>query len=433
MVWGAVIGAVASLAGSYMSSKSSKKSAKTAAKGAEFRPGSVFGPSGNAVFNRDYKTGQYNLSLSPNQMESDLRTGLQDRALEGVQGGPYSGLSSFLRDQTAPTIFDLYSDYQNTDTYLPDFGMGTAAQLSELGDATTGAGLAGIFSGLTGPSTMGVANNALNLGSSFLNSGGPTSFNQLAAERLSALRGLAKPAEDRLVNSRINNLFSQGRLGTTGGANILGELSDSLGREDLARITASQDFAQNQINEERNFLQGQQGLGASLMDMGLRGITAEQANALQKGGFGAELLRLAAANRGGALASVEASDNARLSRGQQRLAGAQGLFNFGDAMDASSLDRALAALGGSQTIDQTLMDQARIGASVGQAQASAGANAGALRMQGSGSILGGALQGIGAGLLSNSSGSSSSGSLADAFGKLFQRNSGDESWRYNIG
>lgn len=431
-IWGSVIGGVASLAGGYLSGKSSKKAAKAAAKGAEFRPGSVMGPAGNAIFNRDYKTGQYNLSLSPNQMESDIRGALQDRALSGVGGGAYADLSSFLREQTAPTIFDLYADYQDTETYLPDFGLSTAFDLSRLGDATTEAGLAGMFSGLSGPSAMGVSDSALSLGRSFLSGGAPTSFNQLAAERLSSLRGLAKPAEERLVNSRINNLFSQGRLGTTGGANILGELSDSLAREDMGRVIASQDFAQNQINEERNFLQGQQGLGTTLMDMGLRGITAEQSNALQRGGFGAELLRLAAANRGGALASVEASDTASLSRGQRRLGNAQSLFNFGDAMDASELDRALAALGGSQTIDQTLMDQARIGASVGSAQASAGANAGALRAQGSGSILGGALSGLGAGLMSGSSNNGSGSSLADAFSKLFG-NKQNESWRYNIG
>jgi hypothetical protein len=430
MVWGAIIGAAASLAGSYMSSKSSKKGAKAAAKGAEFRPGSVFGPAGNAVFVKDPRTGQFNLNLSPNQSEHDLRTGLQGRALEGIEGGPYAGLSSYLRDQTAPTIFDLYGDYQDTDTYLGDFGLGTAADLTELGDAATGVGLQGVFSGLSGPSVLGASNSALSLGGSFLNGAGPSSFNQLAAERLSALRGLAKPTEDRLVNSRINSLFSQGRLGTTGGSQLLGDLSEALGREDMARITSSQDFAQNQLNTERQFVNSERGLGAQLLGMGMQGITAEQANALQRGGFGAELLRLAGQSRGGAMSAIEASDASRLSRGQNRLATAQGLFNFGDALDASSLDRALASLGGAQTIDQTLLDQARIGASVGASQASAGANAGALRMQGSGSILGGALQGLGAGITnSNNNGGKT---FAEAWSGLFNKG-GDESWRYNIG
>ena len=77
-------------------------------------------------------------------------------------------------------------------------------------------------------------------------SGATRDFGALAAERLRTLRGAARPQEQRAVNSTVDRLCAGGRLGTTGGANVLEALANSENQADLGRQIAAQDFASTQ-------------------------------------------------------------------------------------------------------------------------------------------------------------------------------------------
>jgi len=415
--WGTASIVAASVVGSALSNKASKKAAKSA----QFKPSNVTGPSGTSNFTYDRASKRYNLSLLPSDTDGMMRNRLTDRALSGINGGQYSSLAGDMQEQSGGTIGNLFSDFQNIDTFGGESGLDTAGRLSDLSDVATG-GMQGAFAQLgQSPSGMGLINDMQQRAGSMMDMSGTPSFNQLAAERLSTLRGLSRPTEERLVNSKFSDLHSQGRLGTTGGSQILGDLSQALGREDMMRITASQDFAQNQSNIERDFSLNRAGMGSNLFGMALQGIGQEQGNSMNFGGLGVDLLGAASQSSAGSHEATLSSDDARLSRGQTRLASAQGLFGFGDQLRGTELDRGLQSLGGAQTIDQTLMDQARIGGSIGQSQATAGANAASMR---GGSTLGAALTGLSAGI-SNGGGSNGS-SLSNLFSGLGRRNTASQ-------
>jgi len=132
-----------------------------------------------------------------------------------------------------------------------------------------GAGLGLLAEGAAG--ARGLAGVIAGAGGELLRGAQAPSFNQLAAERLAALRGQARTGEERATQSAIERLFSQGRLGTTGGQRALGELARAQEEADIARTVAAQDFAQQQQNiAAQQALQRQQ-LGAGLLGTGLAG------------------------------------------------------------------------------------------------------------------------------------------------------------------
>ena len=132
-----------------------------------------------------------------------------------------------------------------------------------------GAGLGLLAEGAAG--ARGLAGEIAGAGGELLRGAQAPSFNQLAAERLAALRGQARTGEERATQSAIERLFSQGRLGTTGGQRALGELARAQEEADIARTVAAQDFAQQQQNiAAQQALQRQQ-LGAGLLGTGLAG------------------------------------------------------------------------------------------------------------------------------------------------------------------
>ncbi len=56
---------------------------------------------------------------------------------------------------------------------------------------------------------------------------------QVEADTLANLRAQAQPQQERAVSSQLNNLFASGRLGTTGGANVIGRLAEAQNQQDL--------------------------------------------------------------------------------------------------------------------------------------------------------------------------------------------------------
>lgn len=313
------------------------------------------------------------------------------------------------------------------------------------------------------------------------------SFNQLAAERLAALRAQARPAEERTTQAALERLFGQGRLGTTGGARVLGELSRAQEEADIARITSAQDFAQTQQNValENALRRGELGLsalggalggqqfltgtGTGLLGMGAevgqfgrslgadvglaglrlgeegrqadiasilsalgqdvsqrqfgaelseqqRGLNLEallaaqaqdigqrqfgttfgeqqrisnidallqaanldQTRAARLGTLGAGLFGLGAGMPSSIFEAQRLADEARLARGAQRIAAAEGLFGFGQGARAGELGMGLDIMAGLRTQYDPLIQLANIASGMGSAQATAaGAGMGA--------------------------------------------------------
>jgi hypothetical protein len=119
----------------------------------------------------------------------------------------------------------------------------------------------------------------------------------LINQNLQASRAAAQPFEDRLMNRTQNQLFSQGRLGSSGGSQQYGDMIGSIMGADTQRILNSQQMGLANRNQMQQF-----GMGA-----------LQQAQGIEGQQFGQNL---------GALQQNQ-------SAGQQRLQNAQGLFGLG--------------------------------------------------------------------------------------------------------
>lgn len=63
-----------------------------------------------------------------------------------------------------------------------------------------------------------------------------------AAQYTSLLRGQAQPENQRAVDSTVQNLFNRGRLGSSGGAEVLGRLAEAQNQQDLGFQLAGQQY-----------------------------------------------------------------------------------------------------------------------------------------------------------------------------------------------
>lgn len=399
-VGGAAIGAI----GSNMAAKKQAKAAKEAAEMAQFNAysGDAFG--GQVRFTkRNDGQHQMNLGFEHESIQERLNEAFTGGAAQGIFR---SGAGSEAAVGTAQDLFgrfgggtigQLGQDAMGTQEFLPQEAYAGAQRLGQIGQQQGALGAAGLGAAFGAPSAAGLTGQAASLGQSLLGSQGE-SFNQLAAQRLSNLRGAARPQEERAANSRIQSLFSRGQLGTTGGAQAMEGLAQAEELADMQRVTESQNFAQQQRNfSAQNALQQQQ-LGSGLLGQAFGGIGMDQQMGMGLGQIGANLFSQQPGTETSRIGLVGAGDQSAVSRGQRRLQTAQGLFGFGQQQEQTNIDRALQLLGGAQSQQSQIMDQARIGASVGQAQSGAGANAGALLMKGANGGFGTALEGFGAGI-----------------------------------
>lgn len=399
-ILGAVIGGV----GSLLSSRSQSKSAGRAAEAAQFNPYNVYGPSGHVNIQRGANGAGGTINLQPMQDVRDMRTSFMQGAQSGLDridpasAEAAAALGSDLSGMGAGMIPGLgaaaIGQGENLSGYQPQF----AANMRDISGLFGGAGMAGLGEAFGSPTAGGVTETALGAAGNMLSAPEARSFNDVAAERLATLRGAARPQEERAVNSAMQGLFSSGRLGTTGGARAMGEVAQQQELADLGRVVNSQDFAQNLTQQDfANQLQQMQ-LGQGLLNTGLQGVQTDINRGQNLGSLGSGMLRMTPDIERALFASVGSADESRISRGNQRLQTATGLFDFGQRQTDSAMDRAIQQLGGAQSIDDALLRQAGIGLEGGAAAAGAGARQGALMMQGASSPLGGALAGLGTGI-----------------------------------
>ena len=210
-------------------------------------------------------------------------------------------------------------------------------------------------------------------------------FGQLRGEELDLLRQQARPAEDRAVNAKFQNLFSRGQLGTTGGANQIGALASAQENADINRQLAATQTAQGVLAQNQATGQGLLGLG-------------QQGGALQ-GNMATQQL-----------GAVQGTVGAQGNLGQQRLANTQSLFGFGQDVRGLGIDEANQQLGVTGALDEMTRANLNLSGTFGGASAQAGGNVANAILSNSGSPVGGAISSFGQNLMTQGLGNIGTGS-----------------------
>lgn len=367
------IGAAGAIGGAIISGNAQEDAANAAARAAQFSPFAIqTGLGGTGVETTPgFAGGRLTSALSP-------QLGVAQSSL----AGQFAGLTT----QTGPeqrAIEGALGAQERMGLRLGSRGiMGVQGAFGDLEGQFAGAGgrdeaaLAELRSGL-GRAAGGVgrgADVAFDQAQGLLG----RDFGQVREDELGLLRAQARPAEERAVNAKFQNLFSTGRLGTTGGIRGLGELARVQEQADIGRQLAATQTAQGLRGQ--NLAAGSGFLGLSQQgDIAQAGIRSDAARGL----FGAET---GLTERG-------------LSRGQQRLSAAEGLFGFGTEASGVGLDRAERTLGSALTLDDANRANLALSINAGSGQAAAGGNVANAILAGGGSNVGSFFQSAGAGLL----------------------------------
>lgn len=424
MAWIAALGAVA---GGLLSSSSSR----SAARSAQYRPWDVVMPGvGSARFTNGH------LQLMGDSTVDHMTYNPMQDAMARYNAGQENALGQdYLRGETNNANMGSASALQGlmSASGLPGqsfFGSGQEFQ-NQAGLAQM-LGSQSLMQGLGGYGGQ----NFLNAGQNMLQQGyTPQGFDQLrgnlmtnfnpndaAASYTNLLRQQARPAEEQAVSKQLTGLFGSGRLGTTGGANQMSGLAAAQEQADIGRQVAGQQYglqqqlmAQQGLDSALNAEQGRQ-LGAfNANQMGMmnqyglaQGLaqtgTGMFGQALQNAGMGMGIGqsadsfgfdRMMGMNQMGwdrANQLYTASNTAT----QDRFNRAMQLFGAENALNQQDLANFQGLLGARQSQQQTAMDLARIGASVGQSQSTANANAAMIRNQGNQDMIAGFMGAINA-------------------------------------
>lgn len=391
------VGALA--AGGAMSAKSQSDAAKRAAGMAQFNPWDLNAAGGIVNFNN----GQINAQLDPTQqmfgnfftnnfqaMANGGGYGTQAwQAAEALGSNALPGVFQGAMDasQMIPTeAFNLFSgNAANQAAWGQNAGMNAMAMAGNFGGQQTGIN-EGLAQGLFGRANELMAQD----------------FTGLANDQLMRARQLARPAEERAVNSKFQNLYNRGVLSQTGGERQIGELALAQEQADIQRQFGADQFAQQQLGMNRQF-------ATNLLSQGLQGRSMDQSFNLGAGNLfanmGNQMLGYGAGQAQSALgAQVQMSDMFN-TRGQQRLANVQQLLGFGSGLQQNNLNQMLSMFGASSQQNADLRNLIALGINAGGQQASAGAAAGNLYMQGAGnSPFGSFLSGLGGGFMTPGAG-----------------------------
>jgi len=245
-------------------------------------------------------------------------------------------------------------------------------------------GMQGMGAAFNGPSAAGLTNQSAQMGMGLFNQFGD--FNQISADRKAGLDAQALPQEQQAARSAVQGLFSSGRLGTTGGANMMGQLNQAQNQADLGRGLAAQSFAQQQ---QAQML----GLGQGFMGQAFQGTGMDQNQAMGLGGLGFNFLSQMPQFSTQGFNAMGQQDTRNISRAQDRLSNMQGLFGFGQEQMEAPTGAAARAIGAIAPLDAKAFDAQQIALQGAGLRSKQGASAG-------NSALGGALAGLGQGLFS---------------------------------
>lgn len=457
----AIMGGIG-LAGSLLSSNAQKKAAKKAAEAAQFNPWNASNLFGSTTWNR--QSNQIQQSLSPfaqgiaDQLQGQAQAGLgsawqaQGDALMGSAAGDLmgayqqaqglGGLDPAFANSIMGGFYDLYgrSAPQVSVQGINPYMLGAVPQVSA--QNTAGVDMSGLFSSA---GNNPYALEQMQMGRNLMGN----SYQDVADQQLALMRQQAAPHEERATNSLMQRLFNQGRMGSTGGGRDIEAFARGLGEADLSRQLAANQFAEGLYGRDQAlganlfsggaglFQQGQ-GLAANIgSNINAQNLARDQYN-LGAGQFNAQLgLQAALANQGAAMQAGTANMDAALraamanqsaslqgnqqalaaltgganfgltqdqlnySRANDRIARAEALFGFGNALGQVGMNQTANALSLLSGLAGQQNDLANLGIAAGGAQATAGANAGRFTLSAAGSPLGGFMQGLGGAYLSS--------------------------------
>lgn len=364
--------------GAFLTGRSQAKAAEDAAEGARFNPFNVTGPGGTSSID-----GQ-NINLQLGGAQGEISSRLLGQAGGALnQNSPEAQRFAQIGLGGIPSLFGAA---QGVQTGLPGQFNTLSGNLDRLGGLFSQAGGQGLNQAFGSPTASPFTQGLFGQGQELLG----TQFGDVEQQALARSRALARPGEENATQAALDRLFSQGRLGTTGGAQVAGQLAQAQEFADIQRQQNATSFANQLRQQDRQ-------LGQGLFSQGLQGIGLDQARGANLGGLGAGLFSQVPGLQGTLFNAAGAVDTSNINRAQQRLANAQGLFGFGRGIEDANLQRTSNLLGVNQGLAGGLLQQAGLGLEGGAASAAAGANAGLFGQQAAFSPFGAALSGFGAG------------------------------------
>jgi hypothetical protein len=233
----------------------------------------------------------------------------------------------------------------------------------------------------------------------FLGGLGSFNSNQLAGDYTNNLRQQAAPQNQRAAESLAQRLFNSGRLGSTGGQGLYGELVNQQNMQDLQFQQAGRDYA----GQEQNRLAGLAGQFGQL-GTGINSQYAQLNDQFANSGFNRQM-GYSDAQYGRNLNNAQFENQRAMARFQN----AMSLFGAGQQNMQGQVQNGLGLLQGAQGLDQGLLQQIALGGNLGAARSGAnqaaygpGLEATVAKNNTSGAALAGAAGGIlDSGLLSN--------------------------------
>lgn len=308
MTWGAVAGAGIGLVGSLIGGKSQPKSSSQ-----PFMPYQTSNLWGGVSI--DYK------NKNATQWLSDFA---QRMAGEGEQGALDSFGYAFQNRQLGQNYQQAAQrDYGSAYSNLNNFGLPPAAlygnTMQQLGQ----------YGNLFGNLAQQAGNNPyalqqMQLGQGFMGAT-PKNYDAVAAERLGLLREGAAPFEERAFDSLQNRMFSQGRMGSTGGGRDLEAFGRGLAQADNSRQIDAMNFAEQLYGRDQQYAAQQQSLGANLFAGGVDNWMSGLNNAGNLGRLGMETA--------GTQYDLGLNwNNLGYSRANDRMARAAQMFGFGNTV-----------------------------------------------------------------------------------------------------
>jgi hypothetical protein len=385
------LGLGSSLLGGLMEQGDANKSLGAAQGLAAFQPTNIQGGDLGSITGT--AGGGFNLSPSAQQqLLSGLFGGAAVQALGG--GGTYGQDFQTAGGGAVLPAFQGLQGMLGQQLPTQEFGAQNAI-LQQLQSGLLGQGAGALGQGIAGlnpNAAFGMGGNFLGQAQGLLGQAG--NVQGLVDDRLSALRAQAAPQEEQAFNSLQNKLFSQGRLGSTGGSRDFEAFGRGLGQADLGRQMAAQDLGlrTSGLLQQGAGIAG--GLGQGLFGQGFGA-------AGQLAGLGGGLIGQGVGFGQQGLNNILGLQDVGINRAQQRMQNAMSLFGFGQDVQGGRLGQALQATQGISGSLAPLFDLGNLSARFSEARGlSDRAQAQyAGQQQGAGGLFGGLLGGLGGGLL----------------------------------
>lgn len=379
-MWGQIAGAAIGAAGSLFGSKP---------KAPKFNPYSISGSMlGSSVFDKKKKT----LTLTPGAELTGFKNQLMGVANQYGNGGsptqPYQDFAMGQVQGQIPGLFNGAMDASQVDAnpygrYDAQMG-GAAGQVGNMANQSQFMG-----QGMFGPESVGAQMSQGMFGQGMNMMGEQAQgYRDVEAQRLGMLEQAAAPYEMQAGQGLMQNLFSTGRLGTSGGGRNIQDFATGLGRAQTQRALDAQGFAEQLYGRDQSAALQRNQMGYGMMNAGLGGQQNQYNIGGNLMGQAGNLYGQQGNMFGNMFAGAQQYNQLTNDRAQQRMSNAQGMFGFGNSLGQQDISTMGQAQAGYLGLAGALQEQGALGAKIGSAGMGQGSPGGT-------SPVGGFLQGLG--------------------------------------